>query len=356
MSAPAGESHRVAVVQHPPVLLDRDATIARAVKFVEEAARQGAKLIAFPETFIPGYPLWVGHLRGFEHRAFLDTLYGRLLDNAVDLSADHLRPLRESARRHGVTVVCGIDERDTFSRGTIYNTVVIIGPDGAIANRHRKLVPTDGERTVWAPGDGSGLRVVDSPSGRLGALICWENYMPLARYTLFAQGVEVYVAPTWAFGDRWVASMRHIAFEGRCWVLGCGSAVHIDDVPADLPGRSELKTKDGWLNTGDSVIVSPIDGTVVAGPLRADRGILYADCDPAVVGGARRRLDVAGHYGRPDVFTLRVNRAGRDPIAFVGERPAAAVVPDRDPATDVIMGDAREGCESLAESARLESV
>lgn len=127
-------------------------------------------------------------------------------------------------------------------------------------------------------------------------------------------------------------------------------------MPADLPGRSELKTKDGWLNPGDSVIVSPIDGTVVAGPLRADRGILYADCDPAVVGAARRRLDVAGHYGRPDVFTLRVNRAGRDPIAFVGERPAAAVVPDRDPPTDVIMRDAREGCESLAESARLESV
>ena len=323
MTARAASAHRVAVVQHPPVVLDREATLTRAAALLEEAAGHGARLVAFPEAFVPCYPFWVGYLHSIEHRAALDALYGRLLDSAVDLSADHLGPLREAARRHDVTVVCGINERDAFSRGTIYNTVVTIGPDGALMNRHRKLVPTDGERNVWAHGDGSGLRVVDSPSGRLGALICWENYMPLARYTLFAQGVEIYVAPTWAFGDRWAASMRHIAFEGRCWVLGTGNVLHVDDVPADFPGRDELKATDGWLNPGDSVVVSPFDGAIVAGPLRRERGILYADCDPSVVGAARRRLDVAGHYGRPDIFTLQVRRTTRDPIAFIDDRPGA---------------------------------
>lgn len=327
MTAHASDNYRVAVVQHPPVFLDRAGTLARAVSLIEEAVGQGARLVAFPEAFIPGFPVWINHSRD---SAVLDALYGRLLANAVNLSADDLAPLRAAARRHSVTVVCGVDERDVFSRGTVYNTVVTIGPDGALLNRHRKLVPTNFERTVWAQGDATGLRAVDSPSGRLGALICWENYMPLVRYALYAQGVEIYLAPTWDSSERWVASMRHIAFEGRCWVLGCGSVLHMDDLPADLPGRGTLVPGEGgWFSTGGSVIVNP-DGTVVAGPLRAERGILYAECDPAMVGAARRRLDVAGHYGRPDVFTLQVRRVSRDPIAFTDEaHPAGGESGDR---------------------------
>ncbi len=230
-------------------------------------------------------------------------------------------------------VVIGVHERDgAFSRATLYNTLVTIGPDGAILNRHRKLVPTNAERMVWAPGDASGLRVMDTPMGRLGGLICWENYMPLARFSLYAQGIEVYVAATWDEGDAWIASMRHIALEGRCWVLGAGCAIRASDIPADFPGRDQLyPDPEKWLNTGDSVIVSP-GGEVVAGPLHQEYGILYADCDPAAARAAHYRLDTAGHYNRPDVFHLTVDRSPRRPIEFGGDgatETATSAEPER---------------------------
>ena len=166
-------------------------------------------------------------------------------------------------------------------------------------------------------GDGSGLRVVDTPSGRIGALICFENYMPLARFTLFAQGVNIYLAPTISVGDRWVVSARHIALEGKCWVLGCGYALQARDIPQDVTGRDALyPDPDEWVNSGWSVIVDP-DGLVVAGPLCNEYGILYAECDPARAAVARRRLDVAGHYSRPDVFDLQVRREPGVPVTFV---------------------------------------
>jgi nitrilase len=315
---PTGD-HLVAVVQEAPVLLDRDATLDRAVARIAEAAANGARLVALPETFVPGYPFWVWKLRFDDDGATLAALHARLLENAIDLSAGGLRPLCEAAKKHGVTVVCGIDERDgEFSRASLYNTVVIVGPDGAIRNRHRKLMPTNPERTVWGIGDGSGLRTVTTPAGRIGSLICWENYMPLARFALFAQGVEVYVAPTWDEGDGWAATMRHIAMEGRCWVLGASSVLQGKDVPADFPARAQLVADEAaWINEGGSVIVDP-GGSVVAGPLVNARGILYADCPPARAGAAKRTLDVAGHYGRPDVFALTVNRDVPAPARFSG--------------------------------------
>jgi nitrilase len=169
---------------------------------------------------------------------------------------------------------------------------------------------------VWGFGDASGLKVVDTPLGKIGVLICWENYMPLARYALYAQGVEIYIAPTWDSGDTWVASMRHIAKEGACWVIGSGSAIRGSDIPNNFPGKDSLyPDPDEWVNDGDSVVVAP-GGQIVAGPMRKEQGILYADIDVEKSGIAHRKLDVAGHYARPDIFTLHVNTESQSPVKF----------------------------------------
>ena len=301
--------HRVAVVQQPPVALHRQKTIARGVELLEEAAAGGARLVSFPETWLPGYPEWIWGLRPGNDFELSSDIHGRLVENAVDLKSDHLKPIQAAARRLKVTVSMGMHERDgEFSRGTLYNTVVLIGPDGTVMNRHRKLMPTNPERRVWGTGDATGLRVSETPSGRVGGLICWENYMPLARFSIFAQGCEIYIAPTWDEGDMWLSTMRHIAAEGRCWVLGNGSSMRGKDFPRDFPSRNKLYPDlEAWLNPGDSVIVNPY-GKIVAGPLHEQHGILYADCDPALSSAAKRTLDVAGHYGRPDIFRLEVNR------------------------------------------------
>lgn len=313
------ETVDVAVVQQPPVLLDRKATLDRVVRTVAETAADGAGLVVFPETYVPGYPVYVWRLTPGDPADYRlgHELHRRLLEEAVDLDAGDLRPVVSAAREHGVTVVIGVHERDAaFSRGSLYNTQVTITPEAGIVNRHRKLVPTHVERLVWAPGDAAGLQVIDLGFGRLGGLICWESYMPLARFSLYAQGVQVYVASTWDEGDAWVATMRHIAREGRCWVIGSGCSMTAGDIPAGFPERERLfPDEEEWLNTGDSVIVAP-DGSLVAGPLRREHGILRAVIDPGATAAARYMLDAAGHYHRPDVFTLTVDRSRRSAIAF----------------------------------------
>ena len=311
---------KVAVVQHPPVTLHRAKTLERGVALMEEAAGKGVRLVSFPEAWLPGYPEWLWRLRPGDDYDVTSEIHARLVENSVDLAAGDLKPMQAAARRLKMTVSVGVHERDgNYSRGTLYNTVVLIGPDGEILNRHRKLMATNAERMLWGQGDASGLRVIDTPIGRIGELICWENYMPLARFTLYAQGVQIYLAPTWAEGETWVGSMRHIAAEGRCWVLGNGCAMRGKDIPADFPRRSEIfPDLESWFNTGDSVIIDP-RGRIVVGPLHEKHGILYADCDPAVALTAKRTLDVAGHYGRPDIFRLEVDRTPRAPIGFASE-------------------------------------
>jgi nitrilase len=317
MAVSSPHSYRVAVVQQPPVLLDRSASLERALATIDEAVGGGAQLVTFPEAYLPGYPEYIWRLLPGADYDLSRELHGRLVANAVDLASDDLLPIREAARRHGIVVIFGIHERDAaFSRATLYSTLVTIGPDGSILNRHRKLVPTNPERMVWAPGDASGLRVVETPLGRVGGLICWESYMPLARFSLYAQGVQLYVASTWDEGEVWLATMRHIAAEGRCWVLGSGCSIRARDIPAWFPERERLyPDPDEWLNPGDSVIVAP-GGAVVAGPLHAEHGILYADCDPAAADAGHYTLDAAGHYNRPDIFSLTVQRAGATQIVF----------------------------------------
>jgi len=308
---------KIAVVQEAPVFLERKQTIDKAVKLVGEAVANGAKLVIFPEAFIPGYPAWIWRLRPGGDWGVTDAIHERLLDNAVDIENGDLAPLCQTAKDHQVVVICGMDERESrLSQSTLYNTVVIIGTDGQILNRHRKLMPTNPERMVWGFGDGSGLKVVDTPVGRVGALICWENYMPLTRYAMYSQGIDIYVAPTYDSGDGWLGTLQHIAREGCCWVVGSGNAFKASDMPDNMPGKAEIyPDQDEWVNPGDSVVIAP-GGEIMAGPMRNETGVLYADVDSHRVGIARRSLDVVGHYARPDIFTLHVNTQTQTPVEF----------------------------------------
>ncbi len=284
---------------------------------VEEAANHGAKLVVFTEAFVPGYPTWVWRLRPGGDWNLSEELYARLLKNSVNLESGDLLPLYEVALKHNVTIVCGLEEIDSkLSQSTLYNTVVIIGHDGTLLNKHRKLMPTNPERMVWGFGDASGLKVVETPVGRVGALLCWENYMPLARYALYSQGVEIYIAPTYDSGANWIGSLQHIAREGCCWVVGCGNLMKGSDFPDDFPEKSTLyPDPDEWVNPGDSIVIAP-GGEIIAGPMRKEAGILYCDIDREKVSVAKRTLDVAGHYSRPDIFTLSVNTQHQSPVVF----------------------------------------
>ncbi|MEH6456522.1 MAG: carbon-nitrogen hydrolase family protein [Cocleimonas sp.] len=309
--------NKIAIVQTSPVFLDKHKTIELAVAKVIEAASNGAELVVFTEAFIPGYPTWIWRLRPGGDWNLSEELHQRLLTNAVKMESEDLEPLYEVARKHHVTIVCGIEERDSkLSQSTLYNTALIIGTDGTVLNRHRKLMPTNPERMVWGFGDASGLKVVDTPVGRVGTLLCWENFMPLARYALYAQGVEVYIAPTYDSGDGWIGTLQHIAREGCCWVVGCGNLMKGGDIPADFPEKSSLyPDSDEWVNPGDSIVIAP-GGEVVAGPMRKESGILYCDIDRDKVGIAKRALDVTGHYSRPDIFKLHVNTKTQTPVEF----------------------------------------
>ena len=310
---------KVAVIQTPPKLLDRAATLREMTRAIAAAAGQGAGLIVFPEAYVPGYPSWAWRLKPGADGTLAGDIHARLRAEAVDLARGDLAPLSEAAAAHKVTVVTGLNERDSeFSGTTLFNTVVVIGADGRLLNRHRKLMPTNPERMIWGRGDGSGLNVVDTPAGRLGTLLCWENYMPLTRYALYAQNLEVLVAPTWDCGDEWVATMRHIAREGGCYVVGVGTAIQAGDVPEDFPERARVFPEpDDWLCEGDAVVVKPF-GRIAAGPLRREKGVLFAEIDPEVARRSRRSLDVTGHYSRPDIFRLTVNRGVMKPVEFEG--------------------------------------
>jgi len=308
---------KIAIIQHAPQVLDREATLDKAVQLIAEAAAQGAQLLVFPEAFVAGYPAWVWRLRPGGDWGLSEQIHQRLLENAVDLVRDDLAPVRKAAADAGVTVVMGINERDgSGGRTTLYNSAVVIGADGGILNHHRKLMPTNPERMVWGQGDGAGLRAIDTPVGRIGVLLCWENYMPLARFALYAQGVDIHIAPTYDSGDNWTGTLQHIAREGGCWVIGAGVALRNRDLPDDFPGRETLyPAAEDWINPGDSVVIAP-GGELLAGPLHQEQDILYAEVDPARAAGARRTFDVAGHYSRPDVFTLHVDRRRQSPIEF----------------------------------------
>jgi nitrilase len=296
---------KVAIAQIAPVFLDRAACLKLAIEAIAQAASDGASLIVFPEAFITGYPAWIWRLRpGLDHAACA-SLHKKLVLQASTVSGNDLAELYQAAKTHSITVVCGIQELDAHaSQTTLFNTVLLIDQQGVVQNKHRKLVPTNAERMIWGQGDGSGLKVVPTSAGNIGALICWENYMPLARYTLYAQGLQVYIAPTYDSGDMWISSMRHIARESGSWVISANNAFRAADLGSDILAiTAAYPDPDEWVNPGDSVVVAP-GGEIVAGPWRCQQGIFYADIDLSAVIDARRSLDVAGHYARPDLFKL----------------------------------------------------
>jgi nitrilase len=297
---------RIAAVQAAPLFMDRQATLAKAAALVTAAAERGADLVVFPESFVPGYPDWVWMLPPGQGPA-LAQLYAEFVDASPTARTADLEPVCRSAAQSHVHVALGISERS--SAGTsLFNCLVLIGPDGDIRGLHRKLVPTGGERLVWAQGDGSTLEAWDSPFGRIGGLICWENYMPLARYALWAWGVQIYLAPTWDHGDAWLATLRHIAREGRAVVVGCGTVLHRNDIPDRFAFKALYPPDRSWINPGDSAIVGP-NGAFLAGPVREKEEILLAEVNRAELRGRKWDLDVAGHYMRPDVFHLTLDRA-----------------------------------------------
>jgi nitrilase len=306
---------RAAVVQAAPVILDREATVEKACRLIREAAEEGARLIVFPEAYIPAY-LWGLHLGtaiGKRTPPGRKT-WARYWANAVEVPSPATETIGQATKDCGAYVAMSIIERDsTFSGDTLYCTLLYFGPDGYILAKHRKLKPTGAERLVWGEGDGSTLPVLATDVGRLGGLICWENYMPLARMAMYAQGIDLYVAPTADSRDSWQATIRHIACEGRCFVLSCCQYVTKAMYPPDLEVRDELATMPEVLSRGGSAIVGPL-GDYSAGPLFGSEGILTADLDLGQVVEGRYDFDVAGHYARSDVFRLVVNTRAAPPV------------------------------------------
>jgi nitrilase len=294
--APLDGSVTVAAVQVTPVFLDRDSTVELITAHIEKAASAGAQFVVLPEAIVPGYPDWV-----WRKAAWSDgELHEQLFDQAVDVPGTAINRLGAAARAARAWVAVGVTER--VRSGTLYNTLVYLDPEGHIAARHRKLVATGGERTIWGHGDGSDLTVVDAGVVRLGGLICWENLMPRARAALYDQGLEVFLAPTWDNSDAWLATLRHIGREGRCYVVGTNTCLRASDLPDNLAEAKALyRGDDTWLSRGNTAIVGP-DGDFIAGPLVGEAGMLVSTLDLRALRRARRQFDVSGHYARPDVF------------------------------------------------------
>jgi nitrilase len=297
---------KVACVQVEPVILDREATLDRLDELAGEVAGAGAHLAVFPEAFIPAYPssAWAKALAGWSDRR-AKAAFALLARESVAVPGPAADRLGEIAARHGLWLVTGVTEIDPERPGTLFNTLLYHSPDGRLALKHRKLVPTNHERLVWGQGDGGGLRALPTELGRIGGLICWENYMPLARFALYESGIEIYIASTADDGDAWQATLVHIARESRCFVIAPSHYQRASSYPDDFPLRELLEDHD-VVGRGGSAILGP-DGSYLAGPLYDEQGILYAELEPERLFEERQRFDPAGHYHRPDVLALTVN-------------------------------------------------
>ena len=305
MSTEEVRSVTVAVVQAAPVLFDRERTLDKTSELVRQARKQGAELVLFPEAFVLAYPrgLRFGMVVGARTEQGRAT-WQRYWEQSVEVPSAATERLGEMAREAGLFLAIGVIERG--ASGTLYCTILYYGSDGTLLGKHRKLKPTAAERLLWGEGDGSTLTVVDAGFGKVGGLICWENLMPLARMAMYDKGVEIYLAPTADARDTWQATVRHVALEGRCFVLGCNQYVTKSMYPEDLPSIDELEDQPEVMCRGGSVIVSPL-GEVLAGPLFDEEGILTAELDLTEIARAKLDFDVVGHYARPDVFKLSVD-------------------------------------------------
>ena len=305
---------RVAVAQ-PEVEPDLQSGIARVASLTAEAAQNGAQLVAFPETYLPGYPIWLDVCRDvalWDH-APVKRVFRRMAEQSIAVPSNAASALGAIASDNAVTLVVGIVERVArgAGQGTLYNSILTFGPDGQLLNHHRKLVPTYTERMVWGPGDASGLRAAETSYARVGALVCWEHWMPLARHAMHESGEDIHVALWPTVHEMHQVASRQYAFEGRCFVLAAGSVMRASALPPELEVHPEkAPTGDHWVMRGGSAIIGP-DGAYLAGPVFEQSTILYADIDVGQVREERMNLDVTGHYHRPDVFSFDVNAIRR---------------------------------------------
>src|SRR5579871_4074250 len=310
-------SVRAAVIQNSAVVFNREATLEKVARLVRDAKREGAELVVFPEAFVSAYPkgLNFGAVIGSRTPAGRED-FRRYFDSAIEVPGPAVDFLGAVAGDHAVHLVIGVIERDG---GTLYCTVLFFSPEGKFLGKHRKLMPTASERLVWGFGDGSTLPVFDTPLGKLGSVICWENYMPLLRTAMYAKGVQLYCAPTADDRDTWLATMQHIALEGRCFVLSACQFLLRGDCPADYDA-AQGNDRETVLMRGGSCIVSPL-GKVLAGPVFNQSQILVADLDMGEIARGKYDFDATGHYARPDIFQLHVNERPTLPVVF--ERGAA---------------------------------
>ena len=296
---------KVAAAQLSPVFLNLNETVAKACQAIIEAGENGAKLIVFPEAFISGYPDWVWLIPNSKG-AELSELYLKLVKSAISIPDDTTSKLCKAAKKAGVNVVIGIHERNIeTSNSSLFNSLLFINDQGSVLGKHRKLIPTGGERLIWAQGDGSTLRSYNTSVGKLAGLICWENFMPLARNAIYQGGTQILASPTWDKSPNWLQSMQHIAREGGLFVISTCMALRMTDIPEEFEFKKLYPEGREWVNVGNSCIIGP-NGKFLAGPMEAEEGILYAEIDLRQIIKAKRMFDVAGHYSRPDVFNFSV--------------------------------------------------
>ena len=292
---------KIAAAQLAPIFLNKEETVNKACTAIAEAGENGAELIVFPEAFISGYPDWVWLIPNSKGAA-LNELYIKLVENAISVPDESTKKLCNAAKSAGINVVIGMHERNSEkSNSSLFNSLLFIDKEGSILGKHRKLIPTGGERLIWGQGDGSTLVSYDTSVGQLAGLICWENFMPLARNTIYESGAQILVSPTWDKSQNWLQTMQHVAREGGLFVVSTCMALKMSDISDEYEFK-ELYPKDReWINVGNSCIIAP-NGKFLAGPLEAEEGILYAEIDLQQIIAAKRMFDVVGHYSRPDVF------------------------------------------------------
>jgi nitrilase len=309
---------KAAAVQAEPVVLDREATVEKACQLILETAANGAQLIIFPELFIPTYinaAVWGRGLASFG-TANAKRAWSRLWQNSVEIPSHTTDRLSKTARDANAVVAIGLHERESKSR-SLYNTLLFLNSDGTVLGKHRKLMPTNHERMVHGRGDGSTLRVYDTPVGRVGGLICWENWMPLSRFALYSQGEQIHIAPTADDDERTLINTRNTAIEGGVFVISVCMVLRKESFPKDFEFQQELEDAGDYLQTGGSAIIGP-DGSILAGPLWKEEGILYAELDLNQVVEQSQLMDVAGHYARPDVLSLHLKATPQNVL----EKPA----------------------------------
>lgn len=296
---------KVASAQLSPIFLNKEKTVEKACKAILEAGENGAELIVFPEAYISGYPDWVWLIPNSKG-ADLNELYLKLVENAVSVPDNTTIKLCKAAKKANINVVMGMHERNSeTSSASLFNSLLFINNKGIILGKHRKLIPTGGERLIWSQGDGSTLRSYDTSAGKIAGLICWENFMPLARNAIYEFGTQILASPTWDKSPNWIQSMQHIAREGGIFIISSCMALRMDDIPDEYEFKKHYPEGREWINVGNSSIIGP-NGQILAGPLEAEEGVLYADIDLKQIIKAKRSFDVVGHYSRPDVFSFNV--------------------------------------------------